>query len=390
MLVADAVGGVWDYALTLAGGLIQGGDARVVLVVVGPAPTEARVGSARAIAGLQLHVLDGRLEWMEGGQDWLGATRAGVARLAAEWAADVVHVNQLSLAGVGAEAPLSEAPHSPAVVLGVHSDVVTWWQWVKEGGKGPGTLPEYLHWQRELARDALPRANAVVCPSAFLAGEIARSYGLARAPHVIHNAVGPLPLPDPVPVREPHLAVVVGRAWDEAKNVAVVAEALRRCRRPWQVTVAGDTVEPGRAPSPPPAAHGLQYAGFLDKWQLAQLFGRAAVCLAPSSYEPFGLAAAEAALAGCAVVANDLPSYREIWGHAARYFARNDPQSLADTLDGLYDDPAAVRRLAAVARIRVQKHYTLDRMVAAYVALYRRLTGVDGRLPLPVGEGGGL
>jgi len=38
------------------------------------------------------------------------------------------------------------------------------------------------------------------------------------------------------------------------------------------------------------------------------------------TYEPFGLAPLEAALSRCAIVANDIPSLREVWGSAAMYF----------------------------------------------------------------------
>lgn len=375
MLVADAVGGVWDYAVSLAGGLIRLAGARVLLVAVGPSPDAARLASAQAVPGLECHLLSGRLEWMDGGHDWLSAWRQTLATLAADWGADVVHVNQLGLAGLGGE----RSPRRPAVVLGVHSDVSTWWLWVKDGGRGPCTLPEYLSWQRDLARQALQQADVVVCPSAFLATELVACHGLSRAPVVIHNAVAP-PVDHPADrlavQRQRGLAVVAGRAWDEAKNVAVVAAAVQRCRSPWQVEVAGDVVEPGRAgASAPPAVPGMFYLGFLDKERLTALYRRAAVCLAPSSYEPFGLAPAEAALSGCAVVANDLPSYREVWGDAACYFTRNDPVSLAERLDQLYGDDAEVARLALAAHERVARRYTLQRMVDGYVAVYRGASG---------------
>src|SRR4029453_8734819 len=98
MLVADAVGGVWDFALSLAGGLIHYAGASVLLVAVGPPPDAPPLAAAAAPPGLEHRILDGRLEWMEGGREWLAAWRRGVAAHAAEWKAEVVHVNQLGLA----------------------------------------------------------------------------------------------------------------------------------------------------------------------------------------------------------------------------------------------------------------------------------------------------
>ena len=391
VLVADAVGGVWDVTLSLASGLLASDGAAVLLVCVGPPPDAARLAAAQAIPGLTLEVLGGHLEWMEGGRDWLETLRHETARRAAAWNADLVQVNAGSagtgLAGVGDEAPLRARSPRPPVVLGVHGDVAIWWLWVMDGGALPGTVAAYLHWQRELARQALRRADAVVCPSAFLANELVRCYRLARRPSVIPNAVLPLPEPDGPICREPDLAAVVGRAWDEAKNVALVAKARHACRRPWRVEVAGDLAEPGRLPAVPPGAPGLSYLGFVNKRGLSRLFHRATVYVASSSYEPFGLSPVEAALAGCAVVANDIPAFREVWGDAAAYFARNDAGALAALLDDLYDQPARVAALAAAAGRRAAQRYTMDRMVGAYRALYTRLLARRGRCLLQPAAG---
>jgi glycosyltransferase involved in cell wall biosynthesis len=388
LLVADAVGGVWDHSLLLARGLIGLAGARVLLIAVGPAPDASRSAAADAVPGLEWLALAGQLEWMDGGRDWLGVWRREVAALAAGWGADVVHVNQLGLAGIADEPVLAAMPCPPALVLGVHSDVVTWWRWVKGGGLPGAPLLEYLTWQRELAQQALRRAGRVVCPSAFLARELMATYHLPDPPAVIHNAVDALPgaevPPEGLPSRR-GLAVVAGRVWDEAKNLALVAGALGYCRTPWEVEVAGELSEPGRAEVPaPPAGPGLRYRGYLDKGRLGVLFRRASVCLAPSLYEPFGLAPAEAALAGCAVVASDLPSYREVWGPAACYFRRDSARSLAAALDRLYDDPEEVTRLARAARERVSGRYTLPRMVQGYLRLYLDATRPAPHLPLPL------
>ena len=248
LLVADAVGGVWDHSLLLARGLIGLTGARVLLIAAGPAPDASRSAAADAVPGLEWRALAGQLEWMDGGRDWLGVWRREVAALAAGWGADVVHVNQLGLAGVGDEPLLATMPRRPALVLGVHSDVVTWWRWVKGGGQQGAPLPEHLTWQRELAQQALRCADRVVCPSAFLARELAATYRLSGLPAVVHNAVGALPDSEAPAAGHPPAgerglrgqAVVAGRVWDEAKNLALVAEALGLCRTPWEVEVAGE------------------------------------------------------------------------------------------------------------------------------------------------------
>lgn len=377
VLVTDAVGGVWDSNIALARALGGSDAADVLLLVAGPPPDDAQTHTAQRIPRLTLRLLDGQLEWMTGGRDWLARHRIAVATAAVEWDADVVHVNQLGLAA--ARHMLVERRRHTPVLLGVHSDVVTWWAWVKDGGNEPRTLPSHLRWQYELAWRALRQADAVVCPSAFLAHELTRHYRLDRSPHVIHNAAEfEADAVEPAQ-REPHVAVVVaGRAWDEAKNVKLVAEAMRLCRRPWRVEVAGGVVEPGQPRPSVSVPGGVRYVGYLNKRTLAALLRRASVCIAPASYDPFGLGPAEAALAGCAVVANDIPSYREVWGNAALFFERNSAQSLATLLDRLYDDEATIRHHARTARQWVKQRYTGERMASAYLNLYRSLCRAAG------------
>src|SRR5829696_2598388 len=64
LMTADAVGGVWTYALELAAALAPHG-AQVALAVMGPPPSAAQRTAAAAVPNVTL--LEGafRLEWMD-------------------------------------------------------------------------------------------------------------------------------------------------------------------------------------------------------------------------------------------------------------------------------------------------------------------------------------
>jgi glycosyltransferase involved in cell wall biosynthesis len=99
----------------------------------------------------------------------------------------------------------------------------------------------------------------------------------------------------------------------------------------------------------------------------------AAIYIATSKYEPFGLAPLEAALSGCAILANDIPSFREIWGDAACYFRTNDAESLGEKLAALHSDRELCASYAGRALERAREFYTADRMVDEYVRMYSSL-----------------
>jgi glycosyltransferase involved in cell wall biosynthesis len=157
------------------------------------------------------------------------------------------------------------------------------------------------------------------------------------------------------PLRKEKLVLAVGRVWDEAKNL----HALERVapRLPWPVLVAGEGGSLGR----------------LGEAELAELYARAAILAAPARYEPFGLVALEAGLAGCALVLGDIASLREVWDDAALFVDPFDDDALAAALSALAAEPARRARLGAAARDRARR-FTPERTAAAYARLYARLT----------------
>ena len=81
---------------------------------------------------------------------------------------------------------------------------------------------------------------------------------------------------------------------------------------------------------------------------------------------------------GACIVANDVPEHREVLGDAGRYYARNDPDSLAAALRALVVDLAERRRLGESARARALADYSWDHVTDEYEALFRQMRGGSG------------
>jgi glycogen synthase len=101
-------------------------------------------------------------------------------------------------------------------------------------------------------------------------------------------------------------------------------------------------------------------------------YQRATIYALPARYEPFGLTALEAALAGCALVLGDIPTLREVWGDAAVFVPPDDHQALADAINGLIADQQRRSSLVAKARDRAQL-LNAHRMAEGYMRAYREL-----------------
>jgi len=82
---------------------------------------------------------------------------------------------------------------------------------------------------------------------------------------------------------------------------------------------------------------------------------RASIFASPARYEPFGLAALEAAQAGCALVLGDIPSLREVWGDAALFVPPDDDEALLAALRTA-SRPRELHVLASRARARAARY----------------------------------
>jgi glycosyltransferase involved in cell wall biosynthesis len=354
-MTADAVGGVWRYALDLAGELSLR-DVEVVLCVLGPAPEPSQVGEAEQAGVLELVALGGRLEWMDDPWDDVDRHAGALLELERSWAPDVVHLNGYAHAALPWRAPL---------LVAAHSCVASWWEAVH----GTPTPPAYREYRRRV-RSGLAAADHVVAPT-FAMLDALRQHHLPRlvGERIPNGIVAERYRQGP----KRSFIASVGRVWDDAKGFAAVAAAAPGI--PWPVRIAGETRHPGGAEPRP--LEGVETLGPLPHDAIAELLAEATIYLHPARYEPFGLAPLEAALSGCALVLADLPSLRETWGDAALYVDPVDPPGLLRTLLRLIEDDHVRQLVAGRAR---QRALGLDaaRMADAYLATYAELhrTGV--------------
>ena len=87
----------------------------------------------------------------------------------------------------------------------------------------------------------------------------------------------------------------------------------------------------------------------------AEILASSTIFVAPNlGGESFGIVLVEGMAAGTAVVASDLPSFRDVGGDAVRYFETGSSDDLAKTLIDLLGSPAEVSRLGAAGRDRAQ------------------------------------
>jgi glycosyltransferase involved in cell wall biosynthesis len=246
--------------------------------------------------------------------------------------ADLVHAHWLAAGAV-------------AATLGRPYVVQVWGTDVELGRRVP-----------HLTRPILRRARLVLAASHALAEDARRLGG--RDVRVVPTGVE---VPDTVaPPEDPPHVLYVGRLSPE-KGVLELLEAARDL----PLVVVGDGPLRDRVP---------QARGFVPPKALGRYYERAAIVVAPSRREGYGVAVREAMAYGRPVVATAVGGLVDAVedGVTGLLVPPQDPAALRRALERLLADGEERRRLGAAAREKVQRELTWDRTASALAEVYER------------------
>jgi glycogen(starch) synthase len=365
LVTADSMSGSWTYTRELVTGLVSRG-VRVTLVSFGEIPLPDQTAWMDCLHGLEYRPTAFRLEWMDEAPQDLPESSEFLATLVREVHPDVLHLHQFCHGDLPVDVPR---------IIMAHGDLISWAQAVQ------GCSPRPTRWLKHY-RDTIIRgiatADAVVAPSACMLNTIISTYRRPRRAAIIYPGRNPIFF-NPY-ISKDDSVLSVGRLIDAGKQVFL----LTQHSHPFPICIVGaeQTVPVPRVPiradvKVSTSQATLAIRGPQTEAQLRALYSRAAVYAATPRYEPLGMASLDAAFSRCAIVANDIPTFREFWGDSALYFRTNDAGSLATILRNLDSDRALRHVYADRAYARARDRFTAQRMIDDYLDLYRSLLPAD-------------
>lgn len=351
-MTADTIGGVWTYALELARALGEE-NVKIALATMGAPLSGAQWTEARKIPNLEIFESEFKLEWMENA--WRDVEAAGdwLLNLENNLKPDVVHLNGYAHGSLNWNAP--------TVVVG-HSCVLSWWQAV-QGEDAPANWNVY----REKVSRGLHAADCVVAPTKAMLDALEENYGFLNNKKVVPNGRDASLFK---PARKENFILTAGRLWDEAKNVAALQKIAPQIA--WKIYVAGEEKHLAKEENRKINSENIYSLGKLSNSEMANWFARATIYALPARYEPFGLSALEAALAGCALVLGDVSSLREIWNDAAVFVLPDDEEALKNAIEELTNNENRRKDFAERARRRALE-FTPERTAKNYLEIYAEL-----------------
>lgn len=353
LMTTDTVGGAWTFAQELAKGLLECGCA-IYLVSFGRKPAVLQQAECDDLARTwreKFHYEGSEvpLEWMDCNERAYEDGASALLRLAADFQPDFLLSSQFCFGAL----PLPV----PKIVV-AHSDVLSW---AKACRNKPLPDSPWLRRYCELVARGIAGASAVVAPTRWMLDALASNFTLPGNALVIPNGRS---IPEASSSQRKLEAITAGRLWDKAKNLSM----LHGVRLPIPLLIAGEGL-----PSATPNAifpSGSTFLGPLSSRDLLHHFRESSIYICASRYEPFGLAPLEAALCGCAVVANDIPSLREVWNDGALYFS--NAEDLSRLLNLFLASPEQLRA-AQIRSLQRAGTFTTARMADSYFQMFHAI-----------------
>jgi glycosyltransferase involved in cell wall biosynthesis len=357
LVLGPSTGGIGTHVASLAAGLVERGDA---VLVVGPAETEERFGFRAKGARFAPAPITAKpspelpLAWWAARNALRGITGRGV---------DLVHAHGLT-AGLTA---LAARPSGAALVTTWHNQLIT-------SGIKRRVSDEI---EKRLARGvdvALAASSDLHEHLVALGARDARLAPVAAPPRIALGS--PDAIRTELGIGDRPLLVSVGRLHPQKDYDVLIAAASRwtGLDRAPVVVIAGDGPERMRL-------QGLIDASGADvrllghRTDVGDLLAAADLALVTSKWEARQLFAQEVLQAGVPLVTTRTGGIPELVGDAALYFEVGDAEGLDRTVRGLLDDPARLASYAEAALARAATWPDEAQMLDALDALYLELTG---------------
>ncbi len=245
------------------------------------------------------------------------------------------------------------------------------------GGYDIASVPEigyglrHKRGRRHLPPVALNLATHVVANAEIMRRVVIDDYGVNPAKvSAIPHGVGTAEFPE-APEARTRMALTCAQlnaSTIDRKGIGTFVEAARQlpdCRFVVAGKIAEDPVVRRLVDGAP---SNVEFTGFVERATLLALMREAAAVVQVSAHEGFGVALAEAMLAGATPVVTDRGALPEVVGDVGAYVPYADPTATAQAIQAVVEAPKP-----AAARARIETMFPIGKRKDAVLALVDRL-----------------
>ncbi len=238
-------------------------------------------------------------------------------------------------------------------------------------------LAQTIHYRTDLrlfTRLSIRDARMITAVSRFTADLVRKDINCSKEIRVIYNGVDQnlfFPITWTSRAIKKNIVVLFSGNLTQRKGAQWLIPIAERLKRNITIRYTSGLQPKGLSSNHPR----LQCVGSIPYQQMPDLYQDADILLFPTVREGFGLAAAEAMSCGLPVVATDCSSLPELIDDRKGGFLcpLGDVDAFAEKINFLAEDPKLRREMGDYNRAKVEKMFTLDRMVREYQQLFEEV-----------------
>ena len=238
------------------------------------------------------------------------------------------------------------------------------------------TLPQRIHYKTDLrwfTKASIKMANMVTAVSHFTAGMVHKELDYQSPIKVIYNGIDTGQFIPSNKTRHSGVKVLFSGNQTKRKGfhwIPAIAEKVSD-----GITISH--TQGLRANHARPKSKNLKSLGQIPSRDMSSIYQMHDILLSPTVREGFGLSVAEAMACGLPVVASDCSSIPELIDHGKGGFLCpvGDVNAFSEKINILADSPRLRKEMGEYNRAKVEKMFTIERMVNEYKDLFEEVLG---------------
>lgn len=348
LMTTDVKSEVWDYSLVLSRALLKYINAEITLVSFGGTPTD--------IQKAELEDLDIKIKFTdfpaETGEDAENSDlKTFLEAIVKDFSPHIIHLNHI----------IPDVCLNIPCVLNCHSNLLN----INKADcliNRFNPVPKRLENFEQNINKNLNSADAIITQSRFIAECLVKKYEFKKGIRVIYNGIEGKPY---FGMPESPTLIACGDLSDRSRNIGMLINIAYKLPDNIKIKIIGDVLQYRKLPK------NVEFLRNLSASELRHVYKNSSIYLALSNSEIDGLSAIQAAYSGCAILANDMPVFKELWGDCAYIFEKNNINSLMRCINNLVENKNILEATSRNCQAKALSVFNSRRMAYEYINLYK-------------------
>ena len=363
LITTDTSGDVWSYTYALCESLIKNMNIEILVISTGGKPSPFQTNHEE-LPSCKVIYTDYLLRQRSDFDEYYKQSASFekyLSQTIEEFSPHLVHLNHYVAPAVKTGTP---------VIMTVHNDIIARLKSNDYRKNSKHHYPKY----RSFIEHVTDKPLVIVTTSRFMAEEFVRTYNFKNYIKIIYTGINYEPQafkPD-----EMRLITTTGALTEysgRSDNIGLIHKIATKMPDNIKFYIIGKHKNELKKLSDIQKPSNIQFIDNVPQSELRELYKQSSIFLALSSQDIYSISPIEAAYSNCAIIANDIPVFNEMWGDCACIFAKDDVNSLIRNINNLVENNNLLALTAKNCQAKALATYNSKKMGLEYINLYKNI-----------------